>query len=164
LAALRVADINSDGAEEVVYTLSGHWNELRVYDNTGKPLWMKFFGPDKNAGVPFMTALELADLNGDGHKEVLIATRLGWVTVFDHLGRQLWQRHFDSGIASMAVSDKEQKVVVGCDDGLLILLDGAGKQLAAGRMGGAIKSVVFDDGEVFAGSTTGSVRRYAVFD
>jgi len=36
LAGLRVADIDGEGYDEVVYTLSGHWNELRVYDSSGR--------------------------------------------------------------------------------------------------------------------------------
>lgn len=162
LAGLRVADINGDGSEEVIYTLSGHWNELRVYNAAGTPLWMKYFGPDKNTGAPFMTALELADLDGDGRKEVLIATRHGWLIAFDHLGTQIWQRHFESGISRVSISEQNQKIAVGCDDGSLALLDNVGKQLAVGQMSGAVRSVVFDEDAVIAGSANGLVRRYAI--
>jgi len=151
MAGLRVTDLNGDGAEEVVYMLSGHWNELRVYSADGKPLWMKFFGPDKHTGVPFMTALDVADLTGSGRKEVVVGTKLGWVTAFDHQGAQLWRRHFENGIASLAISEKGRKIVVGCDDGLVALLDENGRQLATGRMNGAVKKVIFVNGSVYAG-------------
>ncbi len=163
LTALRVADLDGDGAEEVVYTLSGHWNELRVYDGSGKPLWMKFFGSDKNrAGTPFMSALELADLHGDGRKELLIGTRLGWLSVFDCQGNQLWQHRFDSGISSLSVSASGGKIVVGCDNGLLILLDKTGRQLATGSMGSAVTSLLLSGGTLYAGSSNGQVRQYEV--
>jgi hypothetical protein len=162
LAGLRVADINGDGSEEVIYTLSGHWNELRVYNAAGTPLWMHFFGPDKNTGAPFMTALEVGDLDGEEQKEVVVATRMGWVVAFDHTGRQIWQRQFESGITSLVISEKQRKLVVGCDDGSLTLLDGSGKQLAAGRMDGAVKSMVFDEDGIIASSANGMVRCYAI--
>jgi hypothetical protein len=161
LASLRVADINGDSIEELMYTLSGHWNELRVYNPSGTPLWLKSFGPDMNTSALFMTGLELLDFDKNGRKEIVVGTRLGWLTVFDDMGTQIWQHHFESGISKISVSNN-QKIAVGCDDGSLILLDGDGKQLVTSQMGGAITSVFFDEDAVIAGNANGLVRRYAI--
>jgi len=159
VSGLETADLDGDGSDEVVYTLSGHWNELRVYEGSGAIRWMKFFGPDK-AGGTFMSALQLADLDGDGLKEILAGTKMGWLHVFDRRGNLLWQRRFDSGIAALTARGDTQRVAVGCEDGSLLLLDGAGNILAAGNLGGAVRRVVNTPRGVIAGSATGLVRAY----
>lgn len=159
-SGLRVADINGDGSDEIAYTLSGHWNELRVYDTGGNALWMKFFGPDKS-GSTFMPALELADIDGDGFKEILVGTKHGWMSAFNYQGNLLWQRHFKSGITALSVSEKRLMIAIGCQDGALVLLDAAGSQLASGNMGAPVTSLTFGADGVLAGNSKGMVRYYS---
>jgi hypothetical protein len=160
LSGLRVADINNDGSDEVIFTLSGHWNELRAYSGSGKILWMKSFGPDKGGGAPFMSAIEVSDLNGDGRKEIIVATKKGWVIAFDHLGNQLWGKSFDSGVTSLSTNENHRLLAAGCEDGALVLLDAAGRQVAGGDMKAAVTSVVFSDNGVTAGSAKGIVGHF----
>ena len=161
MSGMKVADINMDGQEELVYSLSGHWNELRVYDHSGKPLWMKFFGPDKLEGsAPFMSALALVDLDGSGRRAIIVGTRNGWVNAFDHEGNPLWQRQFASGITSMSARDERHLVAVGCEDGSLLLLDGSGTALAHGKLKGAVLQLAFTHDNVFAGSALGLLGNY----
>lgn len=164
MSGMKVADLNGDGKDEIVYTLSGHWNEVRVYDNTGKPLWMKFFGPDKlNGGPRFISALAMVDPDGNGRRAVVVGTRNGWVNAFDHQGNPLWQRQFASAITSMSASDEKHLVVVGCEDGLLLLVDSTtGRSLAHGTFKGAVQQIVFVHDNVLAGSALGLVRNYPV--
>jgi len=157
MSELRVADLNRNGSEEVIYTLSGHWNELRVYSGDGKPLWMKFFGPGKR-GEPFMTGLETADLTGDGRKEIIVGTKQGWVTTFDCQGNILWQRKFVDPITCLAASDEARKVVIGCEDGSLFLLNGTGDQRAFVIMEGAVRDVIYNCERVFAAGEKGLIQ------
>lgn len=159
-SGLRVADINGDGSDEIVYSLSGHWNELRVYDAKGNALWMRFFGPG-NSGAIFIPALELSDLDGDGFKEILVGTKNGWVSAFNHKGNLLWQRHFESGVTGLSANDKRHMIAVGCQDGALVLLDAAGRQLAFGNIGAPVTSVFFGVDGVIAGSAKGVVKYYS---
>lgn len=159
MSGLETADLDGDGTDEVVYTLSGHWNELRVYEGSGAIRWMKFFGPDK-AGGTFMSALHLADLDGDGLKEILTGTKTGWLHVFDRRGNLLWQRRFDSGVTALTAPGDTQRVAVGCEDGSLLLLDGAGNTLAAAHLDGAVRTLVNTPRGVIAGSEKGLVRAY----
>jgi hypothetical protein len=159
IAGLRVADLDGDGSDEVVYTLSGNWNELRVYEGSGRIRWMKYFGPDK-AGGAFMTALEVVDLDGDGLKEVLTGTKMGWLHAFDRRGNLLWQRRFVAGISGLTACGDTGRVVVGCEDGALLLLDGAGNLLAAAHLDGAVRALLNTPRGVIVGSETGLVCFY----
>jgi hypothetical protein len=161
LSSLITTDIDGDGKEEVIYTLSGHWNELRVYDASGRPLWMKFFGPDKiEASTPFMRAMEIVDLNGDGIKEIIVGTKEGWVHAFDHRGNNLWQRRLASGVTSLATNEGLHTVAVGCEDGTIMLIDRNGKAPRIGTMGSEVRSIIFDADGVIAGSAKGQVKKY----
>jgi hypothetical protein len=159
-SGLRVADINRDGRDEIVFTLSGHWNELRVYDTNGKSLWMKFFGPDKS-GSTFMTALDVADLDGDGFREILVGTKRGWVSAFTHQGNILWQKYLGSGITALSASEKRNGITVGCQDGAILQIDAEGRGLASGNMGAPVTSILFGSEGIVAGSAKGVVRYYS---
>jgi hypothetical protein len=122
---------------------------------------VKYFGPGK-AGETFMSVLELADLDGDGRKEILAGTKMGWLHAFDGEGNLLWQHRFDSGVTCLGTREKGHDVVVGCEDGSLIRLDGFGNQLTAGNMGAAVRAIVHDIHGVVAGSAEGLVRFYPI--
>ena len=156
VAALRSADIDGDGKNEIVYTLSGHWNELRVYDASQKPLWMKSFGPAK-AGGGLMTALTLVGMSHDGRMAVIVGTKSGWVSAFDPAGKLLWQRYFPSEITSMAGSGVHGKVVLGLKDGGVALLDLSGTPLKTASLRGAVQVVAFAADGVLAGTVGGQL-------
>lgn len=90
---LKVADIDNDGIDEVIYTLSGHWNELRVYDGaTSKLQWVRYFGPGRNQ-FKLMTTLKVIDEESKGLKLELV-TRNGRIYAFDINGKLLWSKNF----------------------------------------------------------------------
>jgi hypothetical protein len=159
LAALQVADLDGDGKMEVVYTLSGHWNELRVYDSRQKPLWMKSFGPDK-AGSGLMTALALVDFNGDGKTSIVAGTKNGWVHAFASDGSLRWRHYFPSGITCLLGGGPRHSLVVGCLDGTVTLLGASGKPTAVGGVRGAVQSFAFSVDGVLAGSANGQLAKF----
>ncbi len=85
---MLVDDIDNDGIQEVVYTLSGHWNELRVhtgniltnYSKHTTPEWLKYFG-GANSREDYMKGLAVIRLQ-DGTKAVITATKNGRVYAF----------------------------------------------------------------------------------
>lgn len=163
LGMVRISDINGDDKDEIIYTLSGHWNELRVYDSNQKPLWMKSFGPDKlTGGAPFMSSLVVADLEGIGRKVVVVGTRNGWINAFDARGDSLWQQQFSSAITALSANDKLRQIAVGCEDGSLFLVNNTGKTMVHGKMKGAVQQLVFNNEGLFAGTAAGIVRSYPV--
>lgn len=162
LTGMAVADLGATGREQVVFALSGHWNELRVYDgHDNSPLWMKSFGPDKAKGG-FMRGLQLLDLDRSGKKAVLVATRPGWLSAFDHHGATIWQRRFASEITVMAGSEELRRVAVGCADGTVYLLDGTGAIMAAGSLDRSVRSLAFGSDFVMVGADNGKLRSYPV--
>lgn len=162
MASLQVADINDDGKDEVIYTLSGHWNELRVYDNMGNPLWTKFFGPDKVAGGSgFMRSLSLLDLHERKGLAVLVGTRSGWVNAFDSSGQALWQHQMSGGVTCMTSTDGKG-VIVGCDDGALYLVDKTGNAVLLGRMKGSVHKIATWGERILVGSDQGVLSCYSL--
>jgi len=163
MASLQVADINDDGKDEVIYTLSGHWNELRVYDDIGNPLWTKFFGPDKVAGgSSFMSALSLIDLHERKGRAVIVGTRNGWVNAFDSSGQALWQHQVSGGVTCMATADEKGVLIVGCDDGALYLFDKIGDAVLLGRMKGSVRKIATCGDRMVVGSDQGVLSCYSI--
>jgi hypothetical protein len=159
---LLVSDLSDSGRQQVVFSLSGHWNELRVYDGQqNKPLWMKSFGPDR-AGGGFMSGLQVLDLQGAGKKTVLAATRNGWVSAFGHDGTELWQRRFDAAVTVVVGDERHKRVIVGCADGSLHLLDRNGNVLKQGVFGSPVASAAFVDDSLIAGGTDGSIKGFSM--
>lgn len=162
LSHLMVADINKDGVEEIIFNLSGHWNELRVYSgSTAKPLWMQYFGPDK-AGSDFMRALVIADLYGDGYRQVIVATKNGWVCAFDYKGQPVWQQYFSSGIRSMANIHDRKQIAVGCEDGTMATLDKEGRIIQLNVLNSSVNTLLYTRQMLFVGTEKGLLSRYTI--
>jgi len=120
---------------------------------------MKTFGPDR-VGGGFMRGLQVLDLDGSGKKAVVVATRPGWLSAFDYQGESLWQRRFASEITAVASNETRHRIVVGCADGTLFLLDGTGANVAVGTMGMPIQSLAFGSDFVIVGGSKGLLRKF----
>ncbi|RLB76116.1 MAG: hypothetical protein DRH15_13060, partial [Deltaproteobacteria bacterium] len=126
LSHMIVSDINGDGVEEVVYTLNGHWNELRVYNGaTGKPLWVRYFGPGRR-NQHFITGLKAVDLEGDGSKEIIAATKEGWVCASMADGLPLWEQRCGSTVRGLGWLKYGAKLLCAHGDGTLSTIDKRG--------------------------------------
>jgi len=120
LRDLRIADLDRDGKSEVLYTLSGKWSELRVYDRDRKPLWRRAMGPAKKNSA-FLRSMDCGDCDGDGMQEVAAGCEDGWVYLFRHDGTLAWSRRLEVPVASVLVLPGAG-IVVGCTNGTVLRL------------------------------------------
>ncbi|MBN1669451.1 MAG: PQQ-binding-like beta-propeller repeat protein [Kiritimatiellae bacterium] len=159
LSHMTAADLDGDGTEEVIVVLSGHWNQVMVYDSGPhwkNCRWVRYFG----AAAPrsrFMRGLVVADLTGDGAMEVALAMEDGWICAFDKDGTELWQRKLPSGARAMCGVGKPAMLAVGCSGGTVHLLDANGRTRRAAKLDSTVDVLKPLNGFVLAGTRAGSV-------
>jgi len=133
-------DLDGDGAKEVISEINGTWNRVTVWSGDGKALHDASFGPGERIPVKNMRDLDIADLDGDGKKEILAATSAGLVVALDHQCKKRWARRLASPPVVMQcvapASGGNPRTVVGCEDGTVVLLNGRGAPIGAGKVSG----------------------------
>lgn len=132
-------DLNGDGDKQVVSEINGFWNRVTVWDREGRAQHSAVFGPGN--GIPYrnMRGLLVADFDGDGTMELITATASGLVVALDHECNRLWSRRMDSPPAVLELLPSPEGppwVVVGCDDGTVLALDGAGELVGMAEVQG----------------------------
>ncbi len=121
MSNLVVEDLDGKPGEEVIYALSGHWNELRVYDGrTGRPVWVRYLGPGKS-NEDFVRGIALVESPTLHDKHVYVATKMGWLLGFDAKGGSVFRHKFSSPISKISVLGSN-KLVVGLEDGYTFLV------------------------------------------
>ena len=111
----------------------------------------------------------VADLTGDGGRELLVADVHGTVTPLRPDGTAVWNRSFDAftwgqPVVADFTADGDPEVVAGFDTGRVVLLDGATGETVWNRSaGGSVTWLATGDGddddaiEVYAATTDGRV-------
>jgi outer membrane protein assembly factor BamB len=136
---LEAVDLDGDGKQEVVALANGLLNGLHIWDNEGQLLADAAFGdgwasprPSYEKGLdPLnMRGLGLADLDGDGRKEICVATSRGFLIVLTDRCEKVWVRRLPSDPVCVEAVDAGAAtpggVLVGCGDGRLYRLDATG--------------------------------------
>ena len=133
-------DLDGDGEKEVISEINGTWNRVTVWTKAGKALYDASFGPGESIPVKNMRDLEVADLDGDGKKEILAATSAGLVVALDNRCRKLWARRLaDAPVVMKCVKPSTQAkpwIIVGCESGTVMALNGNGQPMRDGRLDG----------------------------
>ena len=159
-------DLDGDGKKKIVGEINGIWNRVTVWAADGTPLYNANFGPGKGEAkilTPhFETVrdLDIVDLDGDGKKEILAALSDGLVIALDSRCDKRWARRLPSpptvlkGIHGQDASC----VVVGCEDGTLVVLDGEGEIIRMDRVTGRPTCIEHLDEGVVLATDRGEVK------
>ena len=153
-------DLDGDGVREVISEINGTWNRVTVWQADGKALYDASFGPGDRIPARNMRDIDIADLNVDGKKEILVATSSGLIVVLDNQCRKLWTKQLTNAATVMKCitpkSSDTPLIVIGCEDGTVLALNGSGEVISSGKMDG--RPVCIDE---FAASSVGSMALLA---
>jgi len=149
------ADVDGDGQPEVVSEINGTWNRLTVWAADGTPKCNLQLGPGDAIPARHVRDLELVDVNDDGLPEIVAALASGLVLAANGQCEPLWSRRLESAPTRLAAGP--WPLVVACEDGTALALNGAGVIAAEARVGSAAtRAVVMRDG-VALGTAQGRV-------
>jgi len=164
-------DLNGDGEREVVSEINGTWNRVTVWRADGKALYDASFGPGERIPAKNMRDMDIADLNGNGKKEIVVATSSGLVVALDHQCRKLWARRLASApeVLRCVVLPILQTpwIAIGCDDGAINVLDGTGQLVRLGKVSGrptciGVLSIPSAHPVVLFATDSGEVKAFAI--
>ena len=109
ITALEAADADGDGRAEVIVGTT-YSTPLTVHDFDGAFRWstLEQVGSEGNATTPrrgiHLTRMRLADLNGDGIREIVYGTEDGWLfAVEPRAGAELWQLNIVGEVMALEV-------------------------------------------------------------
>ena len=163
-------DLDGAGAKEVVSAINGVWNRVTVWSEDGKALYNAQFGPGVNTPYANMRDLDIADLDGDGKKELITATGGGLVVALDCQCNRLWSKQLPSPPRVLkALTPKGAGapwIVVGCDDGTVVALDGQGELVRLDKIEGRPTRILELDTQaagpvVVLASSEGEIKAFA---
>ncbi|MBT5606432.1 MAG: hypothetical protein HOJ57_10860 [Lentisphaerae bacterium] len=136
---LEAIDVTGDGVEELVGLFNGTLNGLHVWGHEGSVLGDAAFGdgsaspmpsPEKRIEKLNMRGLSIADLNGDGSKEICVVTARGFLIVLTPRCDVVWTRRLPSEPLCLRAFPSAEGlpgcVAVGCRAGSLYTLDPQG--------------------------------------
>ena len=128
---LFVEDIDADGELEVVSEVNGFWNRITVWNADGSPRHNAQLGPGDRIPKRNVRGVALADLNGDGKQEILVALKQGLLTALTHTCERLWSQRLPGKPVGMvtraATANASPTVVVCCENGIIAYYDSTGK-------------------------------------
>jgi len=157
-------DVDGDGRREVISEVNGSWNRASVWAEDGTPLHNVNLGPGERHPALNVRDLDLADLDGDGKKEILVATSGGRVMALDCQCQKAWVRRLPSPptVLTCVCTDGRPWVAVGCEDGSLVALDGKGEVFGRSSVRGRPTCIGVMDGVAVVGTDAGEVKGWTV--
>ncbi|NLX96560.1 MAG: hypothetical protein GXY83_10325 [Rhodopirellula sp.] len=134
-------DLDGDGSKEVATAINGTWNRVTVYSDEGQAIDNAQFGPGaSSAERAQMRDMAVADLDGDGKKEIVVGISEGLVVVLNSHCRKVWATRLSSPPFSVRClaprGGRLPWVVAGCEDGTVAALDGKGRIVGLGKVNG----------------------------
>jgi len=164
-------DLDGDGTREVISEINGTWNRVCVWSASGAPLYSANFGPGRRIPAKTMRDIDVADLDGDGKKEIVAITSYRMVLALDSKCEKLWAKRLPVAATVAACirpkGEKQARVVLGCNDGRLRVLDPKGQLVRVGEVAGQaakIEPFVDADGNslVAVGTNKGEVSVFLI--
>ena len=144
---IDVSDLDGDGIMEIVmiaHSFSGSQSSVSVVAPNGQTLWRKDFSGARIRG------LALADVNGDGNTDILVAGRS--LVAYDRFGRVLWSVNLGASCERIVVSD-DGRILVGASNRLFII-DFNGNILKIVDAAGMVFDVADFEGNYFLASAS----------
>ncbi len=132
-------DLDGDGELEIATGINGTWNRVTIYSQSGTPLHNAQFGPGPSKTARSrMRDMDVADMDGDGKKEMLVGLSEGLVVCLNHACEKIWSARLPSPPLSLrcVAGRKGNMVFVGCDDGAVVTLDAQGAAVRIGHVSG----------------------------
>lgn len=159
-------DLDGDGRREVVSEINGTWNRVTVWAEDGRALHNVHLGPGERIPTDNVRDFDVVDLDGDGRRELLAALSGGLVLALNHQCERIWSRRLPSPPAVMAAVEAGvgARVVAGCEDGALVVLDSAGEVVQSGRTNGRPTCIQKVNGTVVLATDQGEISRWRVDD
>ncbi len=163
-------DMNGNGTKEVVHATNGVWNRVTVFID-GTAAYNAQFGPGvSNQPYAQMRDMDVADLSGDGIKEIVVGINKGLIVTLNDRCERLWSTMMPSPPSVLkafeATADIESAIIVGCVDGTVILTDAGGAMTREASVGGRpwhIVTVETDAGPVVVmGTDRGEIAGFPV--
>lgn len=139
--ALFHEDLDGDGEKELATAINGTWNRVTVYSEKGSPLSNAQFGPGaSHAPRAQMRDMDVADLNGDGKKSLVVGISEGLVVALDSKCQRIWSTRLACPPVSVRCIKPSSTalpwLIVGCEDGTVAALDEKGGLLQVGKVAG----------------------------
>ena len=139
-------DFDGDGAKEVMSEINGTWNRVTVWDANGAAKYDASFGPGKRIPAKFMRDIDVADLTGDGVKDIVVATAGRMLVALTGKCEKLWATRLDATPTVMnciAPADASPPwIVIGYEDGRVEARDHAGALRYSGNVTGAPTTIL----------------------
>jgi len=138
-------DLEGDGAKEVVSEITGTWNRVTVWQPTGEALYDASFGPGESIPARNIRDLDLADLDGDGKKGIVVATSSGLVVALSSHCEKLWAKRLSSPPTVLQCASPVPAglptrpspwIIVGCEDGSVMAFDSQGSLIRLDKVSG----------------------------
>jgi hypothetical protein len=149
-------DLDGDGVKEVISETNGTWNRVTVWQADGKALYDASFGPGDRIPAMNMRDMDIADLNADGRKEIVVATSSGLIVALDHQCCKLWTKRLTS--AATVMKCVKNNVVAGCEDGTVVVLDGKGEMIRSDKVNGRPTCIVAIGSLVLLATSKGEIK------
>jgi len=141
LSSPVIEDIDGDGRKEIIFgTKNG---KILSINMDGSPKWvysaeeqrsqveLMFLDTDKANSIS--SSPNVADINGDGHKEIVFGTESGRLYVLDSKGKQLWSYRAEGPIRGtpyvQQFANKQVGILFGSCDKNIYFLNGKGQLL-----------------------------------
>lgn len=137
-------DLDGDGQKEVVSEINGAWNRITIWNEDGKALYNAQFGPGNPIPARNMRDVDLLDWNGDGKIEIITATAAGLLVALDCRCQKVWAKRLASPatVLKTITTQGAPAIVVGCENGDVLLIDNKGEIAARGRIEGVPNKII----------------------
>ncbi|MSS71576.1 MAG: hypothetical protein EXS64_08810 [Candidatus Latescibacteria bacterium] len=149
LTAVRVADLDGDGRPEVICGTNRDFT-LRVFSGPeGRLLWERNLG-DEVVGIEVLKEKEACRL--------IVGSPNFYICGFSGEGDKLWAVNLGAAVRVTAALDG--RVVAGCEDGSLHLLNGKGRVVGRAEAGSRITALTTLGETILAGCANGNVMAW----